>query len=153
MSVAEVFSPDHERYEGVRPINIYLLRLLYFLMASFVATSAWMTILNHVGPWDRFQRADILRLGRISDHGGARTDSSAPDAADHAVHDLLQVDLAAHRRLCRCGSAGALWGSPAETMTRAFLWLPLLIVAVPWGYVLRTYVLPSRSRRNVPVLA
>lgn len=29
--------------------------------------------------------------------------------------------------------ANALWGSPAEPMTRAFLWLPLAIIAVPWG--------------------
>ena len=24
-----IFKPDYERYEGVRPINIYLLRLLF----------------------------------------------------------------------------------------------------------------------------
>jgi hypothetical protein len=34
-----LFTPDHDRYEGVRPINIYLLRLFYFLMAAFVATA------------------------------------------------------------------------------------------------------------------
>ena len=27
-----VFTPNDEAYEGVRPINIHLLRLLYFLM-------------------------------------------------------------------------------------------------------------------------
>ena len=43
-------------------------------------------------------------------------------------------------------SAGQLWGSPADGMTRVFLWVPLLIVAVPWGYVLDTYVL---GRGNV----
>ena len=52
--ISNLFTPDYERYEGVRPINIYLLRLLYFLMAAFVATDAWMTIINHQGPWDRF---------------------------------------------------------------------------------------------------
>jgi hypothetical protein len=41
-----LFTPDHARYEGVRPINIYQLRLMYFLMAAFVATEVWMTIIN-----------------------------------------------------------------------------------------------------------
>jgi len=36
--------------------------------------------------------------------------------------------------------ANALWGSPAEPMTKAFRWLPLAIIAVPWGYVVRNYV-------------
>ena len=27
-----IFTPNHDMYDGVRPINIYLLRLFYFLM-------------------------------------------------------------------------------------------------------------------------
>ncbi len=42
--------------------------------------------------------------------------------------------------------AGTLAGSPAEEMTYVFLWLPLPIIAVPWAYVFRTYVMwPSRK--------
>ena len=47
-----LFTPDHERYDGVRPINVYGLRLFYFLMAAFVATDAWTTIIKHQGPWE-----------------------------------------------------------------------------------------------------
>src|SRR5689334_498287 len=47
-----LFTPDYGRYEGVRPFNIYLLRVLYFLMSAFVATQAWTTIIRHQGPWD-----------------------------------------------------------------------------------------------------
>ena len=35
MSIGAIFTPDAERNEGVRPINIYLLRLIYFLMLVF----------------------------------------------------------------------------------------------------------------------
>jgi hypothetical protein len=42
--------------------------------------------------------------------------------------------------------AGTLAGNPAEEMTQVFLMTPLLIAAVPWGYVLRHYVLPTRAR-------
>jgi hypothetical protein len=36
-------------------------------------------------------------------------------------------------------SKGTLAGSPAEPITSAFLWVPLPIVAVPWGYVFTNY--------------
>src|SRR5687767_11558972 len=50
--IKTIFTPDYERYEGVRPINIYLLRLIYFLMVVFVASDSWTSIITHQGPWD-----------------------------------------------------------------------------------------------------
>jgi hypothetical protein len=44
--------------------------------------------------------------------------------------------------------AGTLAGSTAGAMARDFSWLWIPVIAVPWGYVWRTYVLPSRSRRG-----
>ena len=52
--VKYTFSPNYDKYDGVRPINIYLLRMFYFLMAAFVATDAWRGIINHEGPWDPY---------------------------------------------------------------------------------------------------
>ena len=52
MPLPRFLAPDHDRYHGVRPIQIYMLRTLYFLMAAFVATQAWRVILTHHGPWD-----------------------------------------------------------------------------------------------------
>ena len=40
------------KYEGVRPINIYLLRLLYLLMFFVLGQLTWTHILTHRGPWD-----------------------------------------------------------------------------------------------------
>jgi len=48
-SVKAIFKPDYERYEGVRPINIYLLRLLFLLVVLFVASDSWSAILKHEG--------------------------------------------------------------------------------------------------------
>jgi hypothetical protein len=39
-------------YEGVRPINIYLLRLLYILMFCVLGKETWTHIFTHQGPWD-----------------------------------------------------------------------------------------------------
>ena len=77
-----LFAPDHIRYEGVRPCNMFAV-FYKTLFLIFMSYPMWR--------------------------------------------------------------AGTLAGSPAEEMTSAFLWTPLALIAVPWGYVLRTYVLPRRT--------
>jgi hypothetical protein len=47
-----VFMPNYVTYAGVRPINIHLLRVLYFLMFVGVGLQNWSTIINHEGPCD-----------------------------------------------------------------------------------------------------
>ena len=42
----------NDKYEGVRKINIYLLRLLYVLMFFVLGKDTWTHILTHQGPWD-----------------------------------------------------------------------------------------------------
>lgn len=51
-SLKYVFTPNYQKYKGVRPINIYLLRVLYLLMPLGAGTEAWQTIVAHEGPWD-----------------------------------------------------------------------------------------------------
>jgi hypothetical protein len=43
-----------DKYDGVRPINIYLLRLLYILMFFVLGKQTWTHILTHKGPWEPF---------------------------------------------------------------------------------------------------
>ena len=50
--IKTIFTPDYVHYEGVRRINIYLLRLIYFLMLVFVGSDSWRAIITHQGPWD-----------------------------------------------------------------------------------------------------
>jgi hypothetical protein len=91
-----VFTPNYVKYEGVRPINIYLLRLLYFLMFVGVGLQTWSTIINHQGPWDHTK---ALYLWTVA---------AAKVAADRDLHDLLQdalgyrggLSLVAGRRAC-----------------------------------------------------
>ena len=51
-SIKNIFVPDYENYEGVRRINIYVMRLFFALMFVFVATDSWTFILTHGGAWD-----------------------------------------------------------------------------------------------------
>jgi len=142
-AITNIFTSDYERYEGVRPINIYLLRLLYFLMAAFVATDAWMTIINHEGPWDRFRAIAFCvwaAYPTLAVLGLIHPLKMLPIMMFTIFYKSIWLVIVAYP-LWR---AGALWGSPAENMTKAFLWLPLAIIAVPWGYVWQNYVMWSR---------
>src|ERR1700686_273476 len=61
-----IFKPDYKRYEGVRPINIYLLRLLFLLIVLFVASDSWSSILKHEGPWDHVRAAALCMWAAYS---------------------------------------------------------------------------------------
>jgi hypothetical protein len=65
-SVKAMFKPDYGRYEGVRPINIYLLRLLFFLIVIFVASDSWSAILTHKGQWDHVKAAAVCMWAAYS---------------------------------------------------------------------------------------
>ena len=47
-----VFSPESEKYDGIRPINIYAMRFIYVLMASFLAFDVWSYIISYDQVWD-----------------------------------------------------------------------------------------------------
>lgn len=65
-SIKASFKPDYERYKGVRPINIYLLRLLFLLVGVFGATDSWSAILKHEGQWDHVKAAAMCMWAAYS---------------------------------------------------------------------------------------
>lgn len=101
MTVATLFTSDSEHFEGVRPINIWMLRVFHFLMAAFVATEAWRTLLPHVSPWDHVR---------------------AVAGCVWATYPTLAVLGLIH------------------SLAKIFLWTPVLMAVVPWGYAYRTSV-------------
>lgn len=145
-SIKAIFKPNHERYEGVRPINIYLLRLIYFLVAVFVATDSWSGILKHEGPWDPVRAAAICMWAAypvLSIFGLIHPLRWLPIVMFEILYKIIWLVVVAYP----LWSANQLAGSSAEEMTNVFKWVLLPIVAVPWGYAFRTYVWPSRKRR------
>jgi hypothetical protein len=145
MTLPRVFTPDWERWDGVRPINIGLLRLFYFLMAAFVATDAWRSILTHEGPWDPVRAVAICVWA-----------SYPALAALGLMHPLRMLPLMLFTVMYKgvwlafvafpLWRAGQLWGTPTGEIAASFAALPMLIVAIPWGYVLRNYLVPAGRR-------
>lgn len=141
-----IFTRDHDRYSGVRPINVWLLRLLYLCMAVFVGIENWATILAHQGTWDPVRAVAFCvwaTYPTLSLLGVIHPLKMLPIVIFMIGYKLLWLAVVAYP-LWR---AGTLAGSPAEGMARIFLgtWVPLLIV--PWGYVWDTYVVwgPGRA--------
>lgn len=135
-----VFRRDFERYEGVRPINIHLLRTLFLLMFVFVGYDSWSGILRHQGPWDPMKAAAwcmFASYSLLSIIGVFRPLKMLP----------LMMFMILYKSLWLMSVAYPLWstdqlaGSSAEAMTRVFLGVPVAIVAMPWRYFFETYVL------------
>ena len=145
-SLTAVFKPDHERYEGVRPINIYLLRLLFLLVVIFVASDSWSAILKHEGPWDHVRAAAMCMWAAYSVlaiFGLFQPLRWLPLVLFEIFYKVVWLVIVAYP----LWSTNQLAGSPAEGMTHAFLWVILPIVAVPWGYAFRTYLWPAKKNR------
>lgn len=136
----KVFRRDFEHYEGVPRINIYLLRLLFTLMFLFLSYDSWSYILNHTGPWNNAGAAAWCMWGSysvISFIGILRPLKMLPIVLFEIVYKIAWLFVVAYPLWLN----NELIGSPAEGMTRVFVWVVFPIVAMPWRYFFRTHLL------------
>jgi hypothetical protein len=139
------------KYEGVRPIHIYLLRLLYILMFFVLGRETWTQVLTHKGPWEPFEAVAWCvwtAFATLAGLGILRPLRMLPIVLLEIFYKALWLILVAYPLWVK----GALWGSPAEAIATAFLWLPLPIIAVPWGYAFRTYIYNPRTANAPPAM-
>ncbi len=143
---ARAFASDPQRHEGVRPVQVWGLRLFYLLMLLFVATEAWGVLLRHQGPWDHVRAVAFCvwaTYPTLALLGLFRPLRWLP----------LMFFTIGYKTLWLCFVAWPLWragtltGSKAEEMAHVFAIVPLLAVVVPWGYAWRTYF--SWPRRGI----
>ena len=133
------FKADYERYEGLRPVIVYLLRLGYALVFVFVGYTSWTRIVNHQGAWDPVQAAALCMWAAhslLSLIGVFQPLKMLPLVLFEIVYKLIWLITVASP----LWSANRLVGSPAEGMTYAFLPVVVPIVFVPWAYVFRKYI-------------
>jgi hypothetical protein len=134
-----VFTADYERYEGVPPINIYVMRLVYALMLMFLGKDSWTYIFAHRGQWEPLDAmawsvwAAFATLGLI---GLFHTVRMIPLLLFEIFYKVLWLYLVAYPLWMN----HTLAGSEAEGMTYAFAWVVLPIIAMPWPYIFRTYL-------------
>jgi len=146
MSIQNIFKRDFENYEGVRPVNIYFLRLLYFLMFAFVGLDAWRTIIIHQGSWDPTRAVAWCvwaAYATLSFFGLLNPLRWLPIIIFMIFYKTLWIIVVAYP----LWSAGTLAGSPTEGMAQVFIAAPFIALIIPWKYVFEKYILISRKNK------
>lgn len=142
-----IFTANVDKYEGVRPINIYLLRILYFLMFVGVGLGAWKSVITHQGPWDHVRAVAWcvwVAYPTLSIFGLLRPLRWLPLVFFTMFYKILWIIVVAYP-LWR---AGTLAGSPADEMAHIFVGTPVLFLIVPWKYVIQNYVMWSKPKMS-----
>lgn len=150
-TIKNIFGPDHARYEGVFKINIYLLRVLFFLMFFFLGRDAWAHILNANGSWSPAEAVAWCvwaSYAVLSVIGIFRPLKMLPLVMLEILYKRLWLVVVAYP----LWAANQLVGSPAEKMTYTFLWVILPITAMPWKYMFETYIWKFK-KNNTAVLS
>jgi len=143
MDLALAFRSDRLRHDGVRPFNIWGLRLFYLLMLVFVAPTAWGVLLSHTGPWAPLSAvawsvwATYPALALFGLFQPLRWLPILFFTLGYKTVWLAFVAVPLWR-------AGTMEGTAAQPIAESFLPLPLLALVIPWGYAWRTYVVGAR---------
>ncbi len=143
MDFARAFRSDPLRHDGVRPIQIWGLRLFNLLMLLFVAPTAWRVLLSHEGEWAPLSAvawavwATYPSLGLFGLFQPLRW---LPLMFFTLGYKSIWLAFVA----VPLWAAGTLAGSSAQPIAESFLALPLLALVIPWGYAWRTFVVGAR---------
>jgi len=138
-SILDVFKRDYDRYDGVRKINIYLLRVLYTLIFVFVGKSSWTYIGANYGAFDAMEGvvwSVWASFSVLSLVGIFYPLKMLPIILLEILYKVIWLFVVAYP----LWSVGQLEGSDAEGLFLPFVWVILPIVAVPWKYVFRMYI-------------
>ena len=145
MNFKNIFARNPALHEGVRPISIFLLRVIYLLMCTLMAHTAWTSILLHQGAWEPYRAMATCvwaAYGTLSVLGLLHPLRMLPVVLFMIFYKSLWLAVVALPLL----RAGTLAGSSAEELTTIFMAAPAFALCVPWGYVVRHFVgLPKRS--------
>ncbi|MBN8694571.1 MAG: hypothetical protein J0L69_15360 [Bacteroidetes bacterium] len=135
---------DYVNYEGVRRINIYVMRIYFVLMFVFVGTEAWRVIITHKGAWHptiAVAWCTWAAYSTLALLGVFHTLRMLPVMLFMIFYKCLWLVIVAFPLL----SSGTLKGSPAEEMTYTFCGIIIPLLFMPWKFVYRNYILPNRK--------
>jgi hypothetical protein len=144
--MTNIFKPDYENYEGVRRINIYVMRLFFALMFLFISKASWEHILTHKGPWEPTNAiawCTWAAYSTLSLFGIIHTLRMLPIMLFMVFYKSLWLAVVAYP----LWSKNQLAGSPAEELTYIFIWVFIPILFIPWKYVFKKYILPERKKK------
>lgn len=139
-----IFKPDYKKFQGVRPINIYVLRVYFALMFFLMGYTAWTGILTHTGKWNPIEAVTWCvwaAYASISFIGIYNTLKMLPIAVFMIFYKLLWLIVVAYP----LWTSNTLKGSPPEELANIFVWALVAIPFIPWVYFFNNYILPTKK--------
>lgn len=147
--IKRIFTADNEHYDGIRPINIYAMRVIYILMATFLALDVWTHIITYDQSWnpsDAMNWSVWAAFTVFALIGIFRPVQMIPILLLEVVYKSIWLILVALPLFL----AGNLSGETTDGMIFPFALIILPIIAVPWGYVLKKYILLRPPAKKSP---
>lgn len=133
-----IFRTKPDRHDGVPALNVFLLRAMFFLMATFLAVDVWRAILTHEGPWNPIEASAWcfwLGFSLLAIVGIFKPTKLLPIVLLEIVYKLIWLVLV----------AVPVWflGEPSAqgfgTVAFAFALVLLPIVAMPWKHFVASF--------------
>lgn len=128
------------KFDGIRPINIYFMRLIYVLMFFVLGKDVWGYILSYSGVWEESEAVAWsvwAAFSALALLGIFRTVEMIPILLLEIFYKVLWLILVVYP----LWQANELEGSGIEETAFAFALVVLPILAMPWGYVFKRYIL------------
>lgn len=136
--ITPLFLSDQNRYDGVPPIKIYILKLVFLLAFIFVGKESWTTIITHPGPWEALESVTFsvwAAYSTLSIVGVFYTLKMLPMMLFIVFYKAIWLVAIAYPLWI----SGQLAGSPMEGLAYVFIWVIIPLVGMPWSYVFRRY--------------
>ena len=146
MKLQDLLTRDAASQEGVHPLHIMALRVMYLLMCGMMARTAWSSILGHEGVWEPYRAmANCVwaAYGTLSVLGLLQPLRMLPLVLFMIFYKVLWLAVVAYP-LWRSGTSA---GASTEELTQVFIAAPVFALCVPWGYVLQRFVMASKTAR------
>ena len=134
-----LFRPS-QKLKGVRPIQVYVLKLFFALMFLMVAKDAWAELISHEGDWNAevaIAWCSIAAYTTLAGLGIFHTLKMLPIMLFMFLYKGLWLLFVAYP----LWQNGTLAGSEAEGWAQVFILIVIPMLFTPWKYIFRTYVL------------
>ena len=136
--IRNLFQQDHDRFEGIRPINIYGIRFIFILMATLLAMDVWPHLITDDlsrDPTDAMNWSVWAAFTLCAVIGIFRTVKMIPIMLFEVAYKTIWLILVALPLFLE----GNLSDDTTDGMIFPFLLVILPIAFMPWGYVRKTY--------------
>ncbi|MDG2342741.1 MAG: hypothetical protein P8L24_06765 [Cytophagales bacterium] len=137
----KLFEQDHDRFDGIRPINIYGMRFIYILMATLLAMDVWTHIITYDQKWDPSDAMNWsvwAAFTLFAVIGIFHTVKMIPIMVLEIVYKTIWLILVALPLF----QDGNLSDDTTDGMIFPFILVILPVTFVPWGYVVKKYIKP-----------